>query len=168
MLSLKCKTHLHRCVSLSFPVQSQTWPISKKPAHDAICIDTSLAAKFRFFFFYHTFPQKSLRARRKCRVAQVRGGKRVCLCYGFGLWREGYVQTSPGSESTETRVYPRIIDMHLTECLSFIHLFISGICACYTTGKVFCDDVFIFSVWVLPVAIKLVRVPDSSWLHCLH
>lgn len=56
----------------------------QNPAHEAIWIDTRLAAKLLFlFFFYHIFPQKSLqmspRAWRKCRVAQVRGGKRSCM-----------------------------------------------------------------------------------------
>lgn len=145
----------------------------QKPAHEAICIDTRLAAKFCGFFitFFHRNHsgchwECGVNAEQhRCAAANAR----VCLCCGFGLWRTHYIQTSRGSEeSTDTGTDPRMVDMHLTECLSFIHLFILGICACYTTGKVFCDDVFIFSVWVLPVAIKLVRVPDSSWLHCLH
>lgn len=127
-----------------------------------------------FFFFITYFHRNHSRCHQergvnaewhRCAAASAH----VCLCYGLGLWRIGYVQISSGSEeSADTGTHPRIIGMHLTVCLSFIQLFILGICACYTTRKVFCDDVFIFSVWVLPVAIKLVRVPDSSWLHCLH
>lgn len=51
----------------------------QKPAHQAICIDTRLAAKF--LFFYHAFPQKSLRmlprAWRKCGT----GARRQTLAY---------------------------------------------------------------------------------------
>lgn len=134
----------------------------------------TVGCKIFIIFFITYFHRNHSRCHRERGVNAewhrcVAANAHVCLSYGFGLWRVGYVQISPGSEeSTDTGTHLRIVGMHLTVCLSFIHLYISGICACYTTRKVFCDDVFIFSVWVLPVAIKLVRVPDSSWLHCLH
>lgn len=60
----------------------------QKPAHEAICIDTRLAAKF-CIFFYHIFPQKSLpmslRVWGKCRAAQVRSGKPSCVLM-LRLW----------------------------------------------------------------------------------